>query len=174
MASDCVTPAGTHLDRAIFTGQATQRQNSAGIRFPRQRRPNKASWQLWRRALRLLFTAPCSADLVLLEPLGTWYPLRADSQKWKYYKSADTLIVRVGPVQLVQYQSPHLQRRKLRYTKSRGSPIPSLPRNSVPADPPTQNPLYWRLPAHTGLDARAPLSIPDRPVTFSDRVAALD
>jgi hypothetical protein len=112
LPSDVVTPDGTHLDPAIFKGQKTRRQNRPGIMYPCQQRPNAESWKQWRRALRLLFTAPRCTALTVLQPLGTWFPLRYDSQLWKFYKSANTLIVRSGPSQSLTQYPPRVVTRR--------------------------------------------------------------
>jgi hypothetical protein len=143
LASDAVLPSGTHINKALFLGQPHRSNTKPGIKYPREQRPGAASWKQWRGALRLLFTAPCSNDLRLPHPLGDWYPLRYDSQQWKYYRDANTLIVRLGsPPALIQYSISHLHRRQFQFLKSRGQAIPALPVTSVPVDPPQQNRHY--------------------------------
>jgi hypothetical protein len=175
LASDAILPSGTHINKALFLGQVHRSNTQPGIKYPHQQCPDAASWKQWRRAIRLLFTARCSTDLRLLHPLGAWYPLRYDSQLWKYYRVDNTLIVRLGyPPKLIQYSLSHLYRRQFQYLKSRGQPIPALPVTSVPVDPPKQDHRYWLLPVSSGLDAVAPPIQPDPPVTFSERIAALN
>jgi hypothetical protein len=57
---------------------------------------------------------------------------------------------------------------------SRGQQITALPATSVPVDPPKQDRCCWHLHVSSGLDAVAPSAIPDPPVTFSNRITALD
>lgn len=79
LASDAVLPAGSELDPHVFHGRRTQCSGQPGLSYPRQSRPDEHSWKLWRRALRLIFTKPCSRDLQLLHPLGPWFPMSSDS-----------------------------------------------------------------------------------------------
>jgi hypothetical protein len=75
LASDVIDPAGSRVNSGMFRGTLSQRPHTRSVKFPRQARPDKESWTQWRRALRIMFTAPRCNLLLLLEPHGSWFPL---------------------------------------------------------------------------------------------------
>jgi hypothetical protein len=93
----------------------------------------------------------------------------------KFYKSAGTLIVRSGPLQgLTQYPPRASTRRCQSFPKSLGQSIPTLPRDSVPIDPPKQDRRQWQVPISAGIDAVAPIPPAPSPITFAERISALN
>ena len=140
LASDIISPDGKTIQPSCFKGTLSQRTNSPSVKFPRQERPDKTSWAQWRRALRFLFTAPRCNKLLVLSPLGPWLPLRADSPKWRHYRSSDSLVVRSRFTNvLTQYPAGRRGRRTMTYLKHTGRRIPRLPSNSVPIAPPAED-----------------------------------
>jgi hypothetical protein len=145
------------------------------MKFPRQARPDKASWVQWRRALRFLFTAPRCTDLRLLVPLGSWHPVRPDSQKWRYYRSADSLVVRSRFTDVITRYPPERRgRRSQSYLKNRGIRLPVLPIDSVPIAHPTEDRRQWVTGSHDGLNFTHAAVLPPTPQSFHDYVSRLD
>jgi hypothetical protein len=73
-----------------------------------------------------------------------WYPLRLDSPLWFFYQSMDSLVVRARFTNvLTQYPLATRGRRALTYLKQHGTIIPTLPPESVPICPPTEDRRKW-------------------------------
>jgi hypothetical protein len=162
LASDIISPDGKTIQPSCFKGTLSQRANSPSVKFPRQARLDKTSWAQWRRALRFLFTAPHCKQLLVLVPLGSWFPLRSDSPKWMYYRSSDSLVVRSRFTDVItQYPIERRGRRALTYLKHTGRRLPSLPKMSVPIGPPTEDRRQWASGPNDGLNAiAAPVAPP--------------
>jgi hypothetical protein len=144
LASDIISPDGRSINVSSFQGKLSRRQNTQSMKFPRQPRPDKASWTQWRRALRFLFTSPRCNHLRLVVPLGSWYPLRSDSPKSYFYRSKDVLIVRSGSTDTItQYPPERRGRRTQTFLKHHGIRLPSIPTNSVPISPPSEDRRQW-------------------------------
>jgi hypothetical protein len=153
MASDITTPDGRQIHQGSFQGNLAQHQNSPGIKFPRQGRPDKVSWAQWRRALRLIFTNPRCTQLRLLAPLGPWYPNRSDATKWLFYRSDDALVVRSRITDgLTKYPLETHGRRALTYLKQKGRIVLTLPSSSVPTCAPTEDSRTWVSRPRAGLN----------------------
>eukprot|EP00978_Attheya_sp_CCMP212_P007873 scaffold18320_cov37-Attheya_sp.AAC.1 len=84
--SDISTTAGSRILAQILNGDITKEQLNQfyepNIEWPRQDRPNKAAWNLWRKALN---KTVCTSAGKLYTPLGPWNEELDDS--WKYYFS---------------------------------------------------------------------------------------
>jgi hypothetical protein len=84
--SDIATTDGSRILARILSGDITKEQLNEfyqpNIEWPRQDRPNKAAWNLWRKALNKTI---CTSAGKLYTPLGQWNAEIDDS--WKYYFS---------------------------------------------------------------------------------------
>jgi hypothetical protein len=166
LASDVVSPNGKTLLPGMFRGSTVQRLNRPSVLFPCQARPDATSWTQWRRALRALFTVPRCTQLVLLEPLGNWFPLRSDSQKWMYYRTSDTIIVRSRQTdKLCQYTADTSGLRRQHFSKSRVQVILSLPPNCVPVAKPTESRVSLSISHLSGQNFEPPLPAPSAPIS---------
>jgi hypothetical protein len=175
LASDVIEPAGTRIHSGMFWGTLSQRPNTPSVKFPRQARPNKESWKQWRRALRLLFTAPRCTQLLLLDPLGSWYPLRTDSPKWYFYKSTDLLVARSCFTNAItQYSVATRGRRAQTFLKQIGQLIPAIPPDCVPISPPTADRRQWTIPPDAGTNFIPAPPLQPLPHTFSGYAGRLD
>jgi hypothetical protein len=175
LASDIIPPDGRTIHSGSFQGTLSQRPNTPSVKVPRQSRPDKDSWAQWRRALRLLFTAPRCTQLHLLAPLGSWYPLRSDSPKWFFYRSGDSLIVRSRFTDAItQYPLERRGQRTQNYLKHHGTSLLTIPPNSVPTGPPTEDRRQWILSPAAGRNAIPTPLPPPLPQTFADHVSLLD
>jgi hypothetical protein len=136
-ASDVVSPDGATLHKGLFSGTLQHRPHVPSGIFPRQARPDTSSWIQWRRALRLLFTAPYSTNLALLSPLGPWRPLQSTSPKWFWYRASNSIVSRSRRTDaLTQYPLKFVGRRLTAFSKLVGTPVDQVPPLSVPISPP--------------------------------------
>jgi hypothetical protein len=175
VASDIISPDGSQIHSGSFRGTLAQRPNTPSVKFPRQTRPNKVSWARWRRAFRLIFTAPRCTQLRLLEPLGLWFLFRLDSPKWYYYRSADSLVVRSRFTDAIkQYPLETRGRRALTYLKQHGTVVITLPSTSVPTAPPQEAQRKWISSPEAGLNFVPAPAPPLPPQTFANHVFVLD
>jgi hypothetical protein len=152
------------MNKALVLGQVHRSSTKPGIKFPRQQRPDASSWKQWRRAIRLMFTAPCCTELRLLHPIRECHPLRYDSQLWTFYRVNTTLIVCSSfPSELRQFSQPSLHLCCFQFLKSSGQPIQSLPTNSVPVKALKQDCRNWILPVSAGIAAIVAPPPPNHP-----------
>jgi exonuclease III len=71
LLSDITTPCGTRMMKNYYIGTREQRQNWPMLTYPRQPKPNLTAWQLWRKALNLLYLQHGKQSLQL--PMGRWH-----------------------------------------------------------------------------------------------------
>jgi hypothetical protein len=175
LASDIISPDGRSINAGSFKGTLSQRPNIPSMQFPRQPRPDKASWTQWRRALRFLFTSPRCSHLRLVVPLGSWYPLRSDSPKRYFYRSDEVLIVRSRSTDTItQYPPERRGRRTQTFLKHHGVRLPSIPMNNVPISPPSEDRRHWSSHPAAGKNVIPALVPTLPPQTFQDYASILD
>jgi hypothetical protein len=84
--SDISTPDGSRLVAKISNGTLSREKLNlvyqSQLEWPAQDKPNKASWKLWQKALRLTI---CNVSGRLYKPLGSWN--KELDPNWKYYLS---------------------------------------------------------------------------------------
>ena len=106
--SDITTPDGSRLMAKISNGTLSREQFNVVYKpqneWPEQERPNKTSWKLWQKALRLMV---CNVSGRLYKPLGSWN--RDIDPDWIYYlsttdnylyQSQDNIWKRYAPIRL--------------------------------------------------------------------------
>jgi hypothetical protein len=137
--SDITTPDGSRLMAKISNGMLSREQFNVVYKpqneWPEQERPNKTSWKLWQKALRLTVR---NVSGRLYKPLGSWN--RDIDPDWIYYlsttdnylyQSQDNVWTRYAPIRLGITQT---------YNKTRHiSEPPNLP---YPANPKVGNKHY--------------------------------
>ena len=91
--SEISTADGTHLLSSIWRGQQPTNSYSK-LLWPRQQRPFPLAWRAWRRflaqALRPSSYTVYSANLPLLQPLGSWFKHFPDDRQWSWFYSPAT------------------------------------------------------------------------------------
>jgi hypothetical protein len=164
-----------YLSRTNRLDQDNDATSCYDRKFPRQPRPDKESWAQWRRALRFLVTSPRCTQLHLLVPLGSMYPIRSDSPKWYFYRSFDLLVVRSRFTDaIIEYPPEQCGRRAQTFLKHHGTRLPSIPTNSVPISPPSEDRRQWSSRPDAGGNAIPALVPSPPPQSFKDYVSRLD
>ena len=89
LLSDIATPCGRHIHKAYYEGRRSRRINWPSIQYPRQAKPDKTSWNLWRKGLQLAFLRDDKHHL--RTKLGNWKPSQSYHHRWRWHYTPDGL-----------------------------------------------------------------------------------
>jgi hypothetical protein len=145
LVSDIATPCGRHIHKAYYEGRRSRRINWPSIQYPRQAKPDKTSWNLWRKGLQLAFLQDDKYHL--RSKLGNWKPSQSYHHRWRWHYTPDGLHQQSPRTAIIkQYHSHETVRRSYQF-QSQGIPVPSLPRDSIPVEP-VKRPHHYQVSFH--------------------------
>ena len=94
--ADVTNANGTHIDASIYNGDRLQRSEipCRTWHLVHQRKPDPASWAVWRKVLRSFTTTPKGTTLKLQQPLGHWTVLSLQQRRtWPFLLDRDRNIL---------------------------------------------------------------------------------
>jgi hypothetical protein len=125
LLSDVATPCGQYMIKTYHKGKRANRPNQPTISYPRQQRPNKKAWKLWRKAFNKLYLQSDKHSLLI--PLGRWNTRHHMHQQWTHYIADGKLYKSTADKHSFQiYLTATITRRHTRYnpTNARVTEIP--------------------------------------------------
>ena len=132
LLSDITQPNGKLIIPKYYKGDLSERVNWPTMTYPRQHKPDRTSWGLWRRSLHQLYLK--HDKKTLRTALGIWHPAENNHQKWKWNYAWGVLHVQqteTSPIVRCALQSS--VRRKFQFAR-RGTIVPCVPEESIPVD----------------------------------------
>ncbi len=145
LLSDIATPCGRHIHKAYYEGRRSRRINWPSIQYPRQAKPDKTSWNLWRKGLQLAFLRDDKHHL--RTKLGNWKPSQSYHHRWRWHYTPDGLHQQSPRTAIIKQYLSHKTVRRSYQFQPQGIPVPSLPRDSIPVEP-AKGPHHYRVSFH--------------------------
>jgi len=171
--SDISDARGIRIRPGIMAGIQCD-EYSSSARWPRQGRPSKRMWQLWRRALMYTFSVNGN-NTFLRNPLGLWYSDSLKAEEWKTLLSTEDGTVfnkRADGTYDVHAMRSHGRNGKSTVFRS-ASIATAVPDNVTPA-----NMMAIQRKQHTSVTTRGAIMLPNSTDathasrTFAEYVAA--
>ena len=89
LLSDITTTCGRYVQASCLKGDKTHSSNWPTVRYPRQERPDKTAWALWRKAVHLSYLR--DDKRTLRRPLKKWERAEYYHHQWQWHYGQDDL-----------------------------------------------------------------------------------
>jgi hypothetical protein len=169
LLSDISTACGHRIHSAYYDGEEVITHNWATVTYPRQARPNKISWALWRRALNQIHLRDDKSKL--RQPLGDWLPPETYHHKWQWNYALDDIIHHDQDTNELR-RHPYVEsvRRQQRFLRDYYV-LPHAPQEKFPIEP-IHHPDHFSVPYNQIYPWPTPTLVPP-PTTIQEMTAQL-